>query len=147
MWTFFIRHVSLPQEQPMRALVKVSYEALRQLEMPKPHLEHHVQRCMMPVPDHASYLADCKLMTFPIALYKVMRHITEGIHLITLANNELKSVTSKFITTFSQLRDRLLNHASSSPNDRNSPEQVELLQNRKLCLKYGNLRYDQKSQI
>ncbi|XP_062832288.1 leucine-rich repeat-containing protein 20 isoform X2 [Anolis carolinensis] len=50
-------------------------------------------------------LADCKLMTFPIALYKVMRHVTEGIHLITLANNELKSVPSKFITTFSQLRD------------------------------------------
>ncbi|XP_053167711.1 leucine-rich repeat-containing protein 20 isoform X3 [Hemicordylus capensis] len=49
-------------------------------------------------------LADCKLVTFPIALYKVMRHITEGIYLITLANNELKSVTSKFITTFSQLR-------------------------------------------
>ncbi|XP_066478235.1 leucine-rich repeat-containing protein 20 [Tiliqua scincoides] len=50
-------------------------------------------------------LADCKLMTFPIALYKVMRHITEGIHLITLANNELKSVTSKFIITFNQLRE------------------------------------------
>ncbi|XP_042312569.1 leucine-rich repeat-containing protein 20 isoform X6 [Sceloporus undulatus] len=50
-------------------------------------------------------LADCKLMTFPIALYKVMRHVTEGIHLITLANNELKAVTSKFITTFSQLRE------------------------------------------
>ncbi|XP_077206600.1 leucine-rich repeat-containing protein 20 isoform X4 [Paroedura picta] len=50
-------------------------------------------------------LADCKLMTFPIALYKVMRHVAEGIHLITLANNELKSVTSKFIATFSQLRD------------------------------------------
>uniref|UniRef100_A0A2D4G7Q2 Leucine-rich repeat-containing protein 20 n=1 Tax=Micrurus corallinus TaxID=54390 RepID=A0A2D4G7Q2_MICCO len=49
-------------------------------------------------------LADCKLMTFPIALYKVMRHVAEGIHLITLANNELKSVTSKFIITFSQLR-------------------------------------------
>ncbi|XP_060624819.2 leucine-rich repeat-containing protein 20 [Anolis sagrei] len=50
-------------------------------------------------------LADCKLMTFPIALYKVMRHVTEGIHLITLANNELKAVPSKFITTFSQLRE------------------------------------------
>nr|XP_028585408.1 leucine-rich repeat-containing protein 20-like isoform X5 [Podarcis muralis] len=50
-------------------------------------------------------LADCKLVTFPIALYKVMRHVSEGIHLITLANNELKSVTSKFITTFSQLRE------------------------------------------
>uniref|UniRef100_A0A8D2J1F2 Leucine rich repeat containing 20 n=1 Tax=Varanus komodoensis TaxID=61221 RepID=A0A8D2J1F2_VARKO len=50
-------------------------------------------------------LADCKLMNFPIALYKVLRHVTEGIHLITLANNELKSVTSRFISTFSQLRD------------------------------------------
>uniref|UniRef100_J3SEL7 Leucine-rich repeat-containing protein 20-like n=1 Tax=Crotalus adamanteus TaxID=8729 RepID=J3SEL7_CROAD len=50
-------------------------------------------------------LADCKLMTFPIALYKVMRHVAEGIHLITLANNELKSVTGKFIITFSQLRE------------------------------------------
>ncbi|XP_048362620.1 leucine-rich repeat-containing protein 20 isoform X2 [Sphaerodactylus townsendi] len=44
-------------------------------------------------------------MTFPIALYKVMRHVTEGIHRITLANNELKSVTSKFLTTFNQLRE------------------------------------------
>uniref|UniRef100_A0A452IA91 Uncharacterized protein n=1 Tax=Gopherus agassizii TaxID=38772 RepID=A0A452IA91_9SAUR len=51
-------------------------------------------------------LADCKLMMFPIGIYKVMRNVTEGIHLITLANNELKSVTSKFITTFSQMRGR-----------------------------------------
>ncbi|XP_074815047.1 leucine-rich repeat-containing protein 20 isoform X2 [Natator depressus] len=50
-------------------------------------------------------LADCKLMMFPIGIYKVMRNVAEGIHLITLANNELKSVTSKFITTFSQMRD------------------------------------------
>uniref|UniRef100_A0A7M4ESX8 Leucine rich repeat containing 20 n=1 Tax=Crocodylus porosus TaxID=8502 RepID=A0A7M4ESX8_CROPO len=50
-------------------------------------------------------LADCKLMTFPIGIYKVMRNVTEGIHLITLANNELKSLTGKFIITFNQLRD------------------------------------------
>uniref|UniRef100_A0A8D0HBD0 Leucine rich repeat containing 20 n=1 Tax=Sphenodon punctatus TaxID=8508 RepID=A0A8D0HBD0_SPHPU len=50
-------------------------------------------------------LADCKLMTFPICIYKVMRNVSEGIHVITLANNELKSVTSTFITTFSQLRE------------------------------------------
>ncbi|EMP40603.1 Leucine-rich repeat-containing protein 20 [Chelonia mydas] len=50
-------------------------------------------------------LADCKLMMFPIGIYKVMRNVAEGIHLITLANNELKSVTSKFITTFSQMRE------------------------------------------
>uniref|UniRef100_A0A8C0HCP4 Leucine rich repeat containing 20 n=1 Tax=Chelonoidis abingdonii TaxID=106734 RepID=A0A8C0HCP4_CHEAB len=57
-------------------------------------------------------LADCKLMMFPIGIYKVMRNITEGIHLITLANNELKSVTSKFITTFSQMR---VHHFSLPP--------------------------------
>ncbi|XP_019363348.1 PREDICTED: leucine-rich repeat-containing protein 20 isoform X1 [Gavialis gangeticus] len=50
-------------------------------------------------------LADCKLMTFPIGIYKVMRNVTEGIHLITLANNELKSLTGKFIITFNQLQE------------------------------------------
>ncbi|XP_009288832.1 PREDICTED: leucine-rich repeat-containing protein 20 isoform X2 [Aptenodytes forsteri] len=34
-----------------------------------------------------------------------MRSVTEGIHNISLANNELKSLTSRFVTTFSQLRE------------------------------------------
>ncbi|XP_050754895.1 leucine-rich repeat-containing protein 20 isoform X2 [Gymnogyps californianus] len=50
-------------------------------------------------------LANCKLMTFPIGIYKAMRSVTEGIHHISLANNELKSLTSRFVTTFSQLRE------------------------------------------
>ncbi|XP_037055385.1 leucine-rich repeat-containing protein 20 isoform X2 [Peromyscus maniculatus bairdii] len=50
-------------------------------------------------------LADCKLVSFPICIYKVLRNVSDQIHLITLANNELKSLTSKFMTTFSQLRD------------------------------------------
>uniref|UniRef100_A0A4X1TEC0 Leucine rich repeat containing 20 n=2 Tax=Sus scrofa TaxID=9823 RepID=A0A4X1TEC0_PIG len=50
-------------------------------------------------------LAECKLVSFPIGIYKVLRNVTDQIHLITLANNELKSLTSKFMTTFSQLRD------------------------------------------
>ncbi|NXI43233.1 LRC20 protein, partial [Galbula dea] len=50
-------------------------------------------------------LANCKLMTFPVGIYKAMRSVTEGIHRISLANNELKSITSRFITTFSQLRE------------------------------------------
>ncbi|KAL6062474.1 hypothetical protein STEG23_001718, partial [Scotinomys teguina] len=49
-------------------------------------------------------LADCKLVSFPICIYKVLRNVSDQIHLITLANNELKSLTSKFMTTFSQLR-------------------------------------------
>lgn len=35
-----------------------------------------------------------------------MRSVTEGIHHISLANNELKSLTSRFVTTFSQLRGK-----------------------------------------
>ncbi|XP_023393616.1 leucine-rich repeat-containing protein 20 isoform X4 [Pteropus vampyrus] len=50
-------------------------------------------------------LAECKLASFPIGIYKVLRNVTDQIHLITLANNELKSLTSKFMTTFCQLRE------------------------------------------
>nr|KAF6322548.1 leucine rich repeat containing 20 [Pipistrellus kuhlii] len=50
-------------------------------------------------------LAECKLVSFPIGIYKVLRNVTDQIHLITLANNELKSLTSKFMTTFCQLQD------------------------------------------
>ncbi|XP_030343534.1 leucine-rich repeat-containing protein 20 isoform X2 [Strigops habroptila] len=50
-------------------------------------------------------LANCKLMTFPIGIYKAMRSVTEGIHCISLANNELKSITNRFVTTFNQLRE------------------------------------------
>lgn len=54
----------------------------------------------------AADLAECKLVSFPIGIYKVLRNVTDQIHLITLANNELKSLTSKFMTTFCQLRGR-----------------------------------------
>lgn len=54
-------------------------------------------------------LAECKLVSFPIGIYKVLRNVTEQIHLITLANNELKALTSKFMTTFCQLRELRLN--------------------------------------
>ncbi|XP_058399250.1 leucine-rich repeat-containing protein 20 isoform X2 [Diceros bicornis minor] len=50
-------------------------------------------------------LAECKLVSFPVGIYKVLRNVTDQIHLITLANNELKSLTSKFMTTFCQLRE------------------------------------------
>ena len=52
----------------------------------------------------AADLAECKLVSFPIGIYKVLRNVTDQIHVITLANNELKSLTSKFMTTFCQLR-------------------------------------------
>nr|XP_042121583.1 leucine-rich repeat-containing protein 20 isoform X3 [Peromyscus maniculatus bairdii] len=64
-------------------------------------------------------LADCKLVSFPICIYKVLRNVSDQIHLITLANNELKSLTSKFMTTFSQLRELRLegNYLHRLPNE------------------------------
>lgn len=60
-------------------------------------------------------LANCKLMTFPIGIYKAMRSVTEGIHCISLANNELKSITNRFVTTFNQLRGKGSPTASQQP--------------------------------
>ncbi|XP_049502139.1 leucine-rich repeat-containing protein 20 isoform X1 [Panthera uncia] len=64
-------------------------------------------------------LAECKLVAFPIGIYKVLRNVTDQIQLITLANNELKSLTSKFMTTFCQLRELRLegNFLHRLPNE------------------------------
>ncbi|XP_068927554.1 leucine-rich repeat-containing protein 20 isoform X1 [Petaurus breviceps papuanus] len=50
-------------------------------------------------------LAECKLVSFPVGIYKVLRNVAGRIHLIILANNELQALSSKFMTTFSQLRE------------------------------------------
>ncbi|MBN3312193.1 LRC20 protein, partial [Atractosteus spatula] len=50
-------------------------------------------------------LSECKLISFPEGIYKLLRTVTENIHVISLANNEMKAINSKFITTFSQLRE------------------------------------------
>ncbi|XP_027316052.1 leucine-rich repeat-containing protein 20 isoform X1 [Anas platyrhynchos] len=50
-------------------------------------------------------LADCKLVAFPAGIYKAMRSVAEGIHRISLANNELRALAGRFATTFSQLRE------------------------------------------
>uniref|UniRef100_A0A8C9TMK7 Leucine rich repeat containing 20 n=1 Tax=Scleropages formosus TaxID=113540 RepID=A0A8C9TMK7_SCLFO len=50
-------------------------------------------------------LSECKLISFPEGVFKVLRSVTEKIHVITLANNEMKALSSKFFTTFTQLRE------------------------------------------
>uniref|UniRef100_UPI00398E9BDB leucine-rich repeat-containing protein 20-like isoform X2 n=1 Tax=Pristiophorus japonicus TaxID=55135 RepID=UPI00398E9BDB len=50
-------------------------------------------------------LSNCKLTTFPVALFKVMRDAVANIHFISLENNELKSISGEFMTNFSQLRE------------------------------------------
>ncbi|XP_060225469.1 leucine-rich repeat-containing protein 20 isoform X4 [Meriones unguiculatus] len=79
----------------------------------------------VPLPD----LADCKLVSFPICIYKVLRNVSDQIHLITLANNELKSLTSKFMTTFSQLRELHLegNYLYRLPNEVSSLQHLKTI--------------------
>ncbi|XP_069096475.1 leucine-rich repeat-containing protein 20 isoform X2 [Pleurodeles waltl] len=64
-------------------------------------------------------LANCQLKAFPVGIYRVMTNVTENIHVISLANNDMKSLTSKFITTFCQLHELNLerNHFSQLPEE------------------------------
>ncbi|XP_072138492.1 leucine-rich repeat-containing protein 20-like isoform X2 [Mobula birostris] len=50
-------------------------------------------------------LSNCKLTSFPVALFKVMKDVLENIHFISLENNELKSITGDFMTNFNQMRE------------------------------------------
>ncbi|XP_044518855.1 leucine-rich repeat-containing protein 20 isoform X2 [Gracilinanus agilis] len=50
-------------------------------------------------------LAECKLVSFPVAIYKVLRTVAERIRLVILADNELQTLSGKFMTTFGQLRE------------------------------------------
>ncbi|KAG7228002.1 hypothetical protein INR49_005623 [Caranx melampygus] len=50
-------------------------------------------------------LSNCKLISFPDGVFKVLRSVTENIRVITLADNEMKALTSKFFSTFTQLRE------------------------------------------
>ncbi|CAK6956731.1 leucine-rich repeat-containing protein 20 [Scomber scombrus] len=50
-------------------------------------------------------LSNCKLISFPEGVFKVLRSVTQNIHVITLADNEMKAISSKFFSTFTQLRE------------------------------------------
>ncbi|KAJ8284877.1 hypothetical protein COCON_G00037270 [Conger conger] len=50
-------------------------------------------------------LSSCKLISFPEGVFKVLRSVTENIHVISLADNEMKAISNKFFTTFTQLRE------------------------------------------
>ncbi|AWP17839.1 Leucine-rich repeat-containing protein 20 isoform 4 [Scophthalmus maximus] len=52
-------------------------------------------------------LSNCKLISFPDGVFKVLRSVSENICVVTLADNELKAISSKFFSTFTQLRDKL----------------------------------------
>ncbi|XP_034049637.1 leucine-rich repeat-containing protein 20 [Thalassophryne amazonica] len=50
-------------------------------------------------------LSGCQLISFPEGVFKVLRSVSENIRVITLAGNEMKAISSKFFTTFTQLRE------------------------------------------
>ncbi|XP_029383931.1 leucine-rich repeat-containing protein 20 [Echeneis naucrates] len=50
-------------------------------------------------------LSNCKLISFPDGVFKVLRSVSENIRVITLADNEIKALSNKFFSTFSQLRE------------------------------------------
>ncbi|KAJ8264339.1 hypothetical protein GJAV_G00148030 [Gymnothorax javanicus] len=50
-------------------------------------------------------LSNCKLISFPEGVFKVLRSVKENIHIISLADNEMKAISSKFFKTFTQLRE------------------------------------------
>ncbi|XP_051928355.1 leucine-rich repeat-containing protein 20 isoform X1 [Hippocampus zosterae] len=54
--------------------------------------------------DHLD-LSNCKLISFPEGVFKVLNSVSENIRVITLADNEMKAISSKFFSTFTQLRE------------------------------------------
>ncbi|XP_054623580.1 leucine-rich repeat-containing protein 20 [Dunckerocampus dactyliophorus] len=50
-------------------------------------------------------LSNCKLISFPDGVFKVLSSVSNNIRVITLADNELKALSSKFFSTFTQLRE------------------------------------------
>ncbi|XP_061160725.1 leucine-rich repeat-containing protein 20 isoform X2 [Syngnathus typhle] len=54
--------------------------------------------------DHLD-LSNSKLISFPDGVFKVLSSVSENIRVITLADNEMKAISSKFFSTFTQLRE------------------------------------------
>lgn len=49
-------------------------------------------------------LSNCQLISFPDGVFKVLRSVSEDIRVISLADNEMKVISSKFFSTFTNLR-------------------------------------------
>ncbi|TDG97905.1 hypothetical protein EPR50_G00213040 [Perca flavescens] len=50
-------------------------------------------------------LSNCKLISFPDGVFRVLKGVSDNIRIITLADNEMKAISSKFFSTFTQLRE------------------------------------------
>lgn len=54
--------------------------------------------------DHLD-LSNCSLISFPDGVFKVLSSVTGNIRMVTLADNEMKAISSKFCSTFTQLKE------------------------------------------
>ncbi|XP_068161316.1 leucine-rich repeat-containing protein 20 [Antennarius striatus] len=50
-------------------------------------------------------LSNCKLISFPDGVFKVLRSVCENIRVITLADNEIKALSGNFFSIFTELRE------------------------------------------
>lgn len=50
-------------------------------------------------------LSDCKLVSFPDGVFKVLSSVAHNIRFITLAHNKMKVISGKFFSIFSGLRE------------------------------------------
>ncbi|XP_013862433.1 leucine-rich repeat-containing protein 20 [Austrofundulus limnaeus] len=50
-------------------------------------------------------LSNCQLVSFPDGAFKLLRTVTGNIRVVTLADNKMKAISSKFFTTFSNLKE------------------------------------------
>ncbi|XP_056286122.1 leucine-rich repeat-containing protein 20 [Pseudoliparis swirei] len=50
-------------------------------------------------------LSNCKLISFPDGVFKLLTSVSDNIRVITMADNMMKSISSRLFTTFSLLRE------------------------------------------
>uniref|UniRef100_A0A8C8DKZ7 Leucine rich repeat containing 20 n=1 Tax=Oryzias sinensis TaxID=183150 RepID=A0A8C8DKZ7_9TELE len=50
-------------------------------------------------------LSNCQLTSFPEGVFQLLRGVSDNIHVVSLANNEMKAISSKFFSTFTQLKE------------------------------------------
>ncbi|XP_072312398.1 leucine-rich repeat-containing protein 20 [Eucyclogobius newberryi] len=50
-------------------------------------------------------LSNCNLISFPDGVFKVLSGVTENIRTVSLADNEMKTISAKFCSIFTQLRE------------------------------------------
>lgn len=84
----------------MKSLFNTRVDAMSRLTSRGRQRTHHLLILFF----FSTDLSNCKLISFPDGVFKVLRSVSEDIRVITLADNEMKVISSKFFSTFTNLR-------------------------------------------